>query len=340
MTVDSDSIRRALTGDNRTPYKFAGDGPSLIRDAAAAMGLAVGVDSTEARQRLSKYAAAAVEFATINTTTAADVVRPGYRTVTELVARADRPLASAANRASIDDASPFVVPNVAGDDTTGDHTEGDPVPEGAVVMGIAGTAVTPQGVAGKLPLTRELVDSASPAGDLIALAAMREDYGRQVEARIYTELNTAAAGTITSGFVPSGAQVSTSTGTAVTVDLKKAFARYAGVRRRKPRNAIVAAAPAEVLAEGLDESTGDSGALWRPMGVAVNASVVPFGAGATDADVVILGSNDLWLWESPLLEFRYGQKDGPEIVEAVVWGYVAVRLVRPIGLSAIRWAAS
>ena len=336
--------RRALSPvrvtRDQSVYAFEGHGPSMVKDAAVAAGWSVpDVERADATDRLRRFASQSEHFA-VTTTSASEIIAPGYRTVAELAASADRPLAASANRETISDASPFVVPNVSGTDTVGDHSEGSAPTEESLAIG--SVPATPQGVSGRLPLTRELVDSASPSGDLVALAAMREDYARQVEERIYAELNGAKgqAGTITGGFVSSGAQASTSTGTALTADLKKAFARYASVRGRKPRNAVVAGTPAEILAEGLDESTGDEGALWRPMGVATNAATVAFGSAAGDADVVILGSNDLWLWESPLLQFHYTEKSGPAIVEINLWGYVAVLLVRPRGLSAIRWTSA
>jgi hypothetical protein len=63
-------------------------------------------------------------------------------------------------------------------------------------------AITPVGLSGQLELIRELVDSASPGGDAIALSVMREDWYRQAEIKIYDALNTAQSGTITGGFVP------------------------------------------------------------------------------------------------------------------------------------------
>lgn len=44
----------------------------------------------------------------------------------------------------------------------------------------------------------------------------------------------------------------------------------------------------------------------------------------------------LWCWESPLLEFSYHERQGPALVDLALFGYVAVRLIRPAGLAAIR----
>ena len=39
------------------------------------------------------------------------------------------------------------------------------------------------------------------------------------------------------------------------------------------------------------------------------------GTAAGDGDVFILGRNDLWCWESPLLEFSYAERQGPALVD-------------------------
>ena len=54
------------------------------------------------------------------------------------------------------------------------------------------------------------------------------------------------------------------------------------------------------------------------------------------ATCFILGRNDLWCWESSLLEFHYAERAGPALVDLALFGYVAVRLIRPQGLAAIR----
>lgn len=45
--------------------------------------------------------------------------------------------------------------------------------------------------------------------------------------------------------------------------------------------------------------------------------------GADDAQTFVVGT-DLWSFDSPVLEFRYTEKSGPEMVEAAVFdGYHA-----------------
>jgi hypothetical protein len=321
-----------------SPYRLdgSGDGPSLALDLVAAKR----ERDREAQDRLARFArwsqtvSSNLGFAVVDTDSASQIVPDGYRQIAALTAGADRPLASAAERGRLTDATPFTIPAVAAADGMGDHDEGERPAEGT--LGTAGATVTPRGVAGRLPITRDLLEAASPAGDLIVLQALREAYDLAVERRIYAHITDLTAGTITAGRVPSGAQATTSSGAALADDLRAALARYATVRRRRPRSVVVGGPQAELLAGDLDESTGDDAAMWRTQGATVNPAVIPFDA---DPAAIILGRGDLYVLESPLIEFRFGEKHGPETFELAAWAYVAVTTVRPVGVSVIRHSA-
>src|SRR5690606_31555356 len=119
-----------------------------------------------------------------------------------------------------------------------DHVEGTNPSEGGLAVGIE--AVTPTAVSGMFRVTRELADSATPAVDAIVLEAMREDYANRTEQMIFAELNgsNGQGGTISSGQVPSGAQVRTATTATLVDELKEAVAAYFHLRRRRPRSVI------------------------------------------------------------------------------------------------------
>jgi hypothetical protein len=51
---------------------------------------------------------------------------------------------------------------------------------------------------------------------------------------------------------------------------------------------------------------------------------------------MILNSTDAWVWESPLLQFRYEERSGPALIELAMFGYFGTHLLRPVGLSGIR----
>lgn len=339
------ALIRGRIGYEPAPYRFTGlMGESFIRDLAAVQGWRSGerVEIDAAMDRLRKFdrwsADHPLMFATQTTTTAAAIIPPGYRNAVSVAMTIDRPLASACANAPIDNAAPFSVPTAGGDGTIhAARAEGSQPAGSDPTFGTA--TMSPAGLAGKIDLTRELVDSASPGGDLIALQIMREDWYRQAEIRIYNALNTSQTGTITAGFVPSGAQarLSTTPATNLYADLRKSLAFYANARRRKARNVIAGAAALEHLGGLITDENGDDTALWRVLGARVNGAVNDFATGATDMRVAILGSEDVVNFESPLAQFRFDEQSGPALVTAAIWGYHAVVVARPRGLGSLRF---
>lgn len=341
----SDVARRALTqvAAEPGPYRFDGTGPSLVRDIWAN----ANSGDSEARWRLDafrKWNTDMEKFATANTTNSAAVIPPGYQSspFAGLLIAADRPFAAAATAVPLPNPTPFTLPGiVSAAGATTQHTEGVNPSEGTLTFAGPQT-VTPKGYSGEFRVTRELIDSSNPAVDAIALSALRESFAEQTEAVVYAELNGASGqgGTITSGFVPSGAQVSTATGTAaLTTELKKALAHYPFRRRRKARTVITSEEATDALSGVLDERTGDAEAMWRLQGAAVNPGPVITGNTAGDADVFILGADDLLAWEAPVLTWTWSERAGPAYIDLALFGYFATRLLRPVGLAAIRYTA-
>ena len=60
------------------------------------------------------------------------------------------------------------------------------------------------------------------------------------------------------------------------------------------------------------------------------------GVAAGDSQILLINRSDLWVWESPLLTFRFEEKQGPANIELNIFGYFATHLLRPVGLSGIR----
>jgi hypothetical protein len=342
--------RKVVVGAEASPYPMAGPahGPSFIRDLSFANGMSVGDSSTvdEAYDRLHKFERWSqdnpLHFAPQTTSTASQIFPTKYATPITIPMTADRPLSNATDIHPINSSNPFNVPrHTSGGTVHAARTEGSQPTEVDLVFGTV--SVVPRGLSGKIDLTRELVDSASPGGDVIALQIMREDWYAQAEALIYTELNGAngAGGTITAGFVPSGAQarVDAAPTTGLLVTLKKALLEYSNVRRKKARNVIAGAVALTNLGGliGAEANTGDDTALANIFGARLNGSVNTFGVAAGDCRIAILGSNDVCTFESPLAEFRFDEQAGPAIVRCAVWGYFAISVTRPIGLSSIRF---
>lgn len=358
-------------------YSFDGRGPSLVRDAWYAQR----EHDNDAQERIRKFhlqsaevqklvassvafaAGQTAQFATVTTSSAAEVIPPGYRPdlfVPQL--ERGRPLVNATSRGTIANATPFVVP-VFGSLTggTGDHTEGSAPTEGTLDFGTK--TVTPGAISGKLKLTREIVDSANPAIDQIAMAAMREDYAQQTEKKVYAAVNGAdgVGGTITSGFVPSGAQAATVVATAGSEEdlvyaLRGALAVYPFRRFAAPNMALLGQNATTLLAGakdttgrpllpsvGAQNASGLGNAVtqgWFIDGLGHIPAWAMTGTAAGDAQVITMNSSDVWAWESPVLAFRFEEKQGPELIELALFGYFATHVLRPVGLSGMRITAA
>lgn len=332
-------------------YRMNGAGPSLMRD----VWYATREHDQEANERIRKFqsqqtgmaktAASRLEFGNpqvtpyftdVDTTTGADVIPPGYRPdlFVPLLSQ-DRPLANQLSRGSISNATPFVVPvfSAIATDLTGDHTESAAPTEGEITLG--STTVTPVAISGKLPLSREIVDSANPGIDQIVLAALREDYARQTEAKVYTELDASA----TAGDTFAAA-------TAVQ-DLRDELAEYPFVRFSSPTGGALSQAAATAVAADVDTTgrplipavgaqnafgTANAAAgAWPIDGVGfVNAWAMTGGSG--NAETLIINRADAFVWESPTLTFRFEEKSGPQIIEMALFGYFAVKVLRASGI--------
>ena len=348
-------------------YMFNGMGHSLVRDAWYAAqerdddSIARIRKYRQQSEEVAKLAASHVsaQFAPQSTSTASQVIPPGYRPdlyVSELVR--GRPLVNACSRGSIANATPFTVPTfTSSTGASADHVEGTNPSDGSVAFSTK--TVTPQAISGRLVLTREIVDSSNPAIDQIALATMRESYARQTEAKVFTLLNGAngAGGTITAGFVPSGAQAFQSAGgTALPLDIRKRLAAYPFSRFASPTVALMSQiATANVASAvgsdgrplfpsvGAQNASGVGNAVsqgWFVDGLAFVPSWSMTGAvGATDTHIFIVNSADMWVWESPLLSFRFEEKQGPANIELNIFGYFGAHVLRPVGLSGIRMTA-
>ena len=347
-------------------YRFDGSGESLVKDAW----YAATAHDDDAIERLRKYRKQTEEVArlfadrfTLNftpqtTSTASQVIPPGYRPdlyVADLFK--GRPFVNAASKGTIPNATPFTVPVFSSaTSVSADHTEGTNPSDGSLAF--ATKTVTPQAVSGRLTLSRELVDSSNPAIDQIAIAEMRESYARQTEAKVYTLLNGAngAGGTITGDLVPSGAQAGTTAkGTdnqTLVAYIRERLAKYFFNRFAAPDVALMGSAATVLLANALDTTkrplfpyigannatgTGDAvGMGWNVDGLAFLPAWANTGTAAGDSQIMIIKSSDLWVWESPLLTFRFEEKQGPANIELNIFGYFGTHLLRPVGLSGIR----
>jgi len=343
-------------------YRFSGAGHSLLRD----VWYATKEHDPEAEDRYRKFQAqqhntakVAAErmnfanpqntplfdsqgqplFADVDTTAAADVIPPGYRPdlFVPILAQG-RPLADLASRGTLSDATPFVVPQFGTISVAlvGDHSEGSPPTEGTLT--ITSATVSPVAVSGKLPITREIIDSSSPGVDGIVLAALREDYARKTEAKVYTELNT----NNTAGDTYAAATI--------VQDIRDEMDEYSFTRFASPTGGAVSQAASAAISADVDgsgrpfipavgaqnafgQANATSGA-WPIDGVGFGKAWAMTGTSG-NAEVLIVNRADVYVWESPTLTFRFEEKQGPEIIEMALFGYFATKVLRVLGIRAM-----
>jgi len=351
-------------------YTFqAGHGPSLVRDVFKARS----ESDADAAARLQKFAAQqaeAAKFATVNRTVGANVIPPGYRPdlyVPQLFQ--GRPLTDMCAKGSISDPTPFTIPKFgSATGATVDHVEGTNPTDGTLAFATSVT-VTPGAISGRFRITREVADASNPAIDAIAANALRESWSQQTEGKVYSKLNSAAgvAGTITSGFVPSGAAVvAIGPGGSVGAISDEGVLLLNAVRQQIVEYPFRRFAPPTRLALSKEASTAfalaadSTGRPLLPRIGAMNAAGsvrtldqafdvdglagVPAwsitGNTAADFDTAMWNDQDFWVWESPLLTFKYEEVAGPANIDLVLFGYFATEILRGNSFSAVRLTVS
>ncbi len=333
-------------------YRFDGDSrhESLVRDAWAFYDHR----DYDARDRLNKFKeqqSDLVKFATVTTGNASQVIPPGYRPdlyVTQLMQ--GRPIVAHASRGTISDATPFTVPRfVTATGATADHVEGVNPTDGTLTLDTV--TVTPGGISGSFKLTREIVDAANPAIDAIAMSAMRESWNRQTEQKAYAAINNQAAAPLVTNVTQANLDLTTGLAIGPTRNL---LAMYPFTRFAAPTGAVISQSVTRNFANAVD-TTG------RPLLPSIGATntvglgnavqqgwyvdglpFVPAWAMTetiTDDVLIIINRNDFWVWESPLLDFRFEEKSGPALVELALFGYYATKVLRPAGLAALNKSA-
>lgn len=363
---------QAATVTREAPvYLMNGHGPSLVRDSwkartehdhEAGARLRKFAEQTRDQSQAAMHPEFSAQFA-VNTGNASQIIAPGYRPdlyVTQLLQ--GRPLTSGVSRGTISDATPFNIPSyVSSSGATAAHVEGTNPTGGSLTLGTV--TVAPGAISGVFELSREIVDSANPAVDAIAMNAMHESYSQQTEAQVYAELNgtNGVGGTITSGFVPSGAQAATTTGSAggiaaggdeLIAGIRAALALYQFRRFAAPNrgylsqegtSSVAAAVGSDgrplLPSVGPTNTVGQGSTLgggWLIDNLVFEPAWSMTGNAAGDADVLIFNSTDVWCWESPLLVFRFEERGGPARIDLALFGYFATRILRPRGFSAIR----
>lgn len=339
-------------------YSLDGRGYSFVRDAWNVKRGSYGSTATaDAFARLKKYEEQTQElgsqaFANAgNTTDQAQIIPPGYRPDLYVgQVPQGRPLYEAMSRGSIADATPFKVPVWVGSSgLSGANTEGTGPSTGTITNHTYRT-VTPAAQSGEFVITRELVDSANPAIDQIALAAMREEYSQDTEGVIATAL-AAATDDNTAGQSTEGCYVYSVTGDGrdLSVQLRTVqgefpFHRYTVA----PDRVLLSSRAFGGFTSAVDDigrplfpfvgaanATGTVGQAAQSLNIDGLSGVPAWALTAGTDDVVTFNHVDAWAWESPLLSFRFEEKQGPENICLNIWGYFAFQILRYTGIHAI-----
>lgn len=360
VSVSRATVREPLV------YSLNGQGHSFVRDAWEVRRGAYGSPATaDAFARLKKYEEqskeladrAALQFANAgNTTDQAQIIPPGYRPdlyVGQIPQ--GRPLFEAMSRGTLANATPFKVPVWVGSaNLNGTNSEGTGPSTGTITDHTYRT-VSPTAQSGEFIITRELVDSANPAIDQIAMAAMREEYAQDTESVIATALAAATDNDTGSGQSTEGCYVYTATGTGNDL-----AAKIRQVEGEFPFHRYTVA-PNRVLASSggwgaLVQAVDDVGRPLFPFAGAMNAlgtvgqgaqsmnidglpGVPAWALSNTYNDIVVFNSVDAWAWESTLLQFRFEEKSGPENIVLNIWGYFAFQILRYTGIHSIAYTA-
>lgn len=354
-------------------YSLNGLGPSFVRDAWTARKALPGTtEQTESLDRLRKYseqtaqlaaAAATTRFANAgNTTDQADIIPPGYRPdlyVGQLPQ--GRPLFDAiGTRITLANATPFKVPYWVGSaNLSGTNTEGTG-PSTGTITDHDYLTVTPTAQSGEFEITRELLDSANPAIDVIAMNAMREEYSQDTEGIIATALAAATddgspvMGTSATSTEGCYVYAVTGTGNDLAIEgIRFMEGEFPGHRFATPDRMLASPTGYGALLKAVDDvgrplfpfvapsnalgSVGQTAATLLVDGLAVPNA---WSMTSTYDDIVIFRAIDMLVGESPLLTFRFEEKSGPEKIILNIWGYFAYQILRYAGIHACNYTAA
>jgi hypothetical protein len=248
-----------------------------------------------------------------------------------------RPAVSAFSSANITDNRPIPVPRFK--DTTpaslvGDHVEGQPDTPG--VVNFDQVTVTPKAKSGRAEVSRELLDASPGLADRVISDALRESYSQSTES---TMAGVLAAGA-TAG--PAGGATAVAAEQAIRAALGLLpGTRFAPGRVILPSSHVWAALVGADGTDGrplfpylLNGPTNAAGTTSAAYATGTIAGVETRPTWGLDPGQIIIGAgpSDAMSFESSMLEFRFQEKSGPELVEFNVWGYFAAVVLQARGV--------
>lgn len=351
-------------------YQLRGTGPSFVRDAWDARNVAYGSKAAEeAMARLRRYGEQTAELQRLeservvgfanegNTTDQAQIIPPGYRPDLYVgQVPQGRPLYDAiGTKITLSDATSFTVPVWVGSSgLSGENTEGTG-PSGGTITNHTYRTVTPTAQSGEFVVTRELMDSSNPAIDVIAMNAMREEYAQDTEGVIATALAAATDNDTGSGQSTEGCYVYTVVGDGadLAVGIREMEGEFPGHRFLTPDRMLASSTGYPALTKAVDgigrslfpflapqNAQGTAGRAAATLNVDGLACPNAWSLTAATDDVVLFNAVDILAGESPLLEFKFFEKGGPENVYLNIWGYFCMQILRYTGIHAIAYTGT
>jgi HK97 family phage major capsid protein len=254
------------------------------------------------------------------------------------LARQGRVLASLVRNIPLgDDPRPMTLPKqTAGTDAevTEQAAENDPIEDDDAFDTDVDT-VTPKPTAGVQIVSRQMVDMASPAIDQLIYGDLLGAFNLKVEKKIGTAI------------IAVGTALPASEGDSVPVTDRAHYARVfvkaaVAVRNGRKLPATIAAMSVNRWGEFIDLTdttgrplvTGQGDAPSNIMGAAdlsaleggrfKGVTLAPTDGVALDDRFALVRAQDVLLFESNVMRFRYEQPLGPESIKMGVWGYTAV----------------
>lgn len=262
------------------------------------------------------------------------------------LARQGRRVAGAVRHIPLSDARAISMPKQsAGTDTVVQEqtAEGLPNTSGtawdADVWDSAVDTVTPKATAGLQIVSRQMLDSSSPAVDQLIYGDLVSAYAQKVEKKVVDAMVT-AAGSAVATFASEATNYDTGRTDGDKSDDLVDLAMAVRQARKLPADVLIVSVGRYGQLLKLKDTTNrplipaDSGGPMNVIGtgsVAVDGRVHGLGVIATDGltggypdNLLAARASDTILFESPTLRFRYEEPNGPESVKLGIWAYTAV----------------
>lgn len=267
------------------------------------------------------------------------VVAPHWMTeLFQPLNRQGRALASRVNRIPLgDDPRPITVPKqTAGTDSVvAEQTAENDAVGSTDAWDSDVDTVTPKPTAGSQKVSRQLVDMATPAIDQLIYADLMSVYDFKVETKVAAAA-IAAAGSPVVTLASEATDFTAIKATDAVIDAETAewAARFlpadtlaASITRFGKFRKLKDSAGRPLMPFGQYNPQNAAGVQTGPMTGEIEGLVaVPtagMGIGAYPEKFLVLRSQDVLLFESDVLRFRYEEVAGPQSIVLGVWGYVA-----------------